>query len=262
MLTSGFPDFRPTPLRSTRHLTKASCTTKGMDESVSVSTYVGPLNEIIKKNVGFKWEESQEKAFQALKDRPTNALIFELPNFHKFFELECDASNVEVGEMVRLHGLLKTIVSDRNSKFYSHFRRTIWSQLGTKLHFSTTFHPQTDGQTKVVNKTLSCTMLEFEDKFFSRSRANMIPRRHEEYRKDTKHLEVKAPQGPMIRGRLKRSEEEVQEKLGLLTVQEGPTKGPFLFTLFGIAHNALDLSNCASVWIKGKFNKKKAKHMR
>jgi hypothetical protein len=52
----------------------------------------------------------------------------------------------------------KTIISDCDAKFLSHFWRTLWAQLGTKLVFSTTCHPQTDGQTEVVNRYLS-TML-------------------------------------------------------------------------------------------------------
>jgi hypothetical protein len=58
-------------------------------------------------------------------------------------------------EIVRLHGMSRTIMSDCDTKFLSYFWKTMWRKLGTRSLFFTTCHPQTNGQTKVVNHTLS-----------------------------------------------------------------------------------------------------------
>jgi hypothetical protein len=59
-----------------------------------------------------------------------------------------------VSNIVRLHGLPASIVSDRGSIFTSHFWSTLASILKIDPRKSTAFHPQTDGQTERMNQTL------------------------------------------------------------------------------------------------------------
>jgi len=68
------------------------------------STIVTPLNEIVKKDVVFKWGQEQANAFETLKDKLTKSLILTLPNFAKTFEIECDASNIGIGGILLQEG--------------------------------------------------------------------------------------------------------------------------------------------------------------
>lgn len=64
-------------------------------------------------------------------------------------------------EVVRLHGVPESILSDRDPRFTANFWRAFWSQLGTTLTMSTAYHPQTDGQTERANRTLEQTLRSF-----------------------------------------------------------------------------------------------------
>ena len=65
-------------------------------------------------------------------------MTFTLEEFYRLY----------IREIVRLHGELVSIVSDRDPRFMAHFWKSFQKAIGTRLTMSTTFHPHTDGQLK------------------------------------------------------------------------------------------------------------------
>jgi len=55
-------------------------------------------------------------------------------------------ADLHVREIVRLHGVPISIVSDCDPRFISRFWEKLQSAMGTRLNFSTAYHLQTDGQ--------------------------------------------------------------------------------------------------------------------
>jgi hypothetical protein len=60
------------------------------------STLVTPLNEVVRKTVGFKWDDDNENAFNLLKERLILAPLLILLDFIKKIEIQCDASGVGI----------------------------------------------------------------------------------------------------------------------------------------------------------------------
>lgn len=86
-------------------------------------------------------------------------VVDRLTKMAHFIPTTTDASakftaNLFLDNIVKLHGLPKCIVSDRDSKFTSNFWKELHAILDVKLALSTAFHPQTDGQTERTNRTL------------------------------------------------------------------------------------------------------------
>jgi hypothetical protein len=84
-------------------------------------------------------------------DRLTKYAHF-IPLCHPYTAKSVAKAYVE--NIVKLHGVPLSIISDRDRVFTSAFWRSLINVVGTKLHYSTTYHPQTDGQTERVHQCL------------------------------------------------------------------------------------------------------------
>ena len=101
--------------------------------------------------IGLPKTTNGHDAIWVIVDRLTKSAHF-LP-IRITYSLE-QLADLYMKEIVRLHGVPLSIISDRDSHFTSTFWRSVQCAIGTKLKFSTAFHPQTDGQTERTIHTL------------------------------------------------------------------------------------------------------------
>ena len=101
--------------------------------------------------VGLPKTTNRHDAIWVIVDRLTKSTHF-LPS-RITYSLE-QLANLYVKEIMQLHGVLVSIILDKDSRFTSTFWRSVQRAMGTKLKFSATFHPQTNGQTERTIQTL------------------------------------------------------------------------------------------------------------
>jgi len=96
---------------------------------------------------------------EAMKQGPHHGgseYILKIAHFIRYLPTN-DAShiaNLYFKKIVRHYGILKNMVSDRDTLFFSHFLLTLWRKMGTNLKLTIACHPQMDGKTQVINRTL------------------------------------------------------------------------------------------------------------
>ena len=100
---------------------------------------------------GLPRTQRQHDAIWVIVDRLTKSAHFLPVNVEDSLE---KLAQLFVDEIVRLHGVPVSIVSDRDPRFTSRFWPSLQTALGTRLHFSTAFHPQMDGQSERTIQTL------------------------------------------------------------------------------------------------------------
>jgi hypothetical protein len=93
----------------------------------------------------------QHESIMVVMDKLKKAAHFiSLKTTHKV----ADVANIFMNEVARLHGIPKTIVSDRDPKFTSNFWKGLFKGFKTNLNFSTTYHLESYGQTEQVNRVI------------------------------------------------------------------------------------------------------------
>jgi hypothetical protein len=72
----------------------------------------------------------------------------------KLTHKEANIDDIYMREIARLPGVPKTIVSNKDPKFTSKFWKGLFNGFGTNIHFSTTYHPESNRKTKRVNQVM------------------------------------------------------------------------------------------------------------
>ncbi|WVZ69566.1 hypothetical protein U9M48_018337 [Paspalum notatum var. saurae] len=112
----------------------------------------------------WKWEEIGMDFIVSLPRTQSGfdsiwVVVDRLTKVAHFIPVKTTYSGAKLAELymsviVCLHGVPKKIVSDRGTQFTSHFWKRLHESMGTKLNFSSAYHPQTDGQTERANQIL------------------------------------------------------------------------------------------------------------
>jgi transposase InsO family protein len=99
--------------------------------------------------VGLPLTARKKDSIWVIVDRLTKTVHF--ITVHTTYSVQ-DYAELYVDQIVRLHEIPKTIVSDRGTQFVARFWEQLHESLGTKLIRSSSYHPQTNGQTERVNQ--------------------------------------------------------------------------------------------------------------
>lgn len=97
------------------------------------------------------WTCKKHDVIWVIVDRLTKSSHFLL--IHAIIPLE-KLAHLYIKKIVRLHGIPKAIVSDRDSCFTCRFWKSFQRTMGTRIKMSSSFHPQMDGQTERIVATI------------------------------------------------------------------------------------------------------------
>ena len=89
-----------------------------------------------------------------------------------------EVANFCFGKVQVYFGITTRIILGRDARFLSAFWTTLWENIDTKLKRYTTFHPQKDGKTEVVNKTLVYLLRGYNQKHSKNQDENMVYIQH------------------------------------------------------------------------------------